>query len=123
MSEFPVEYPNHEDGDDTVINAQVEILARKMWEEQPAFRNAVVGGFEDFPLGGLPDLTLPDAVDLMLRAFWRELREPLRDHDFLEAASLMRARTCPEEIQIATRAELAAQIEAAVKSIIKRKAK
>lgn len=68
--------------------------------------------------GELPDLTLPDAVDLMLRAYWKpdsKLHKSFEAGDFLHAATLVRNYdNAPDDITMAPLAIVAGCIKAIV---------
>ena len=88
---FPSAYPGHEDGEDTALNAETELAMREHWDD-PEMRGALIDDGYVVPTE-LPDLTLPDAVDLMLRAYWKpdsKLHKSLEAGDFLHAATLVR---------------------------------
>ena len=66
---FPSAYPGHPDGPDTALNAEIELALRENWDDPELRAHLSADGYV-VPTE-LPDLTLPDAVDLMLRAYWK----------------------------------------------------
>ena len=93
---FPSAYPGHEDGEDTALNAETELAMREHWDDSELRTHLSEDGYDltDEP----PALTLPDAVDLMLRAYWTrnsKLQRSLEVGDFLHAATLVRTTTTP----------------------------
>ena len=88
---IPSAYPGHPDGEDTALNAAREL------------------GRDDL------DLTLPSAVDLMLRAFWKpgsKLHKALEAGDFFHVATLIRGYdSAPDTVRIAPLAIVAGVIK------------
>jgi hypothetical protein len=116
MNGFPSDYPGHIDGQDTALNAEIELAMREHWGD-PEMRGALIDDGYVVPTE-LPDLTLPDAVDLMLRAYWKSnsrMHKSLVSGDFLAAAVLMRNYdSAPDDIRIAPHAIVAGCIKAIV---------
>ena len=113
---FPSAYPGHADGPDTILNAEIELAMRENWDDPELQTHLSEDGWDIFK--GLPDLTLPSAVDLMLRAYWKpdsKLYKSLAAGDFLHAATLVRNYdSAPDEIRIVPLAIVAGCIKAIV---------
>jgi hypothetical protein len=85
MNNFPSEYPSHLDGPNTGLNTEIALAVREGWDDEPELRAQL--------RAKLSNLTLPDEVDLLLRAFWRpgsKLHKALASSDYLGAVALMR---------------------------------
>jgi hypothetical protein len=113
---FPSAYPGHPDGPDTVLNAEIELALRENWDDPELQTHLSEDGYDVSK--PLPDLTLPDAVDLTLRAYWKpdsKLHKSLEAGDFLHAATLVRSYdSAPDEIRMAPLAIVAGCIKAIV---------
>ena len=116
---FPSAYPGHPDGPGTALNAEIELALRENWDDPELRAHLSADGYV-VPTE-LPDLTLPDAVDLMLRAYWKpdsKLHKSLDTGDFLRAATLVRNyENAPDDIRIAPLAIVAGVIKAIVERL------
>jgi hypothetical protein len=117
MNDFPSKYPGAEDDP---LDAAVELLLRNHCYDA-GLRPALVGGYGLGAAEEFPALTLPEAVDLMLKVEWKDsdLRGRLADEDFVTAANILRRKDiAPDEIKLAPPALVARIIRGIVERLL-----